>query len=854
MENNNVSRRSFLKKAAILSTAAGVSPAALTITPEPGNTAADKAANGDGIRIYDHTGVANAVINNHKLVFKSEAKHYYEAAPVGNGRLGAMMFGALVNERIVLNESSMWSGGPQDANRPEAYKVLPEIQQLLLDGKFKDATDLFYKNFNCKGPGSGEAQGADLAFGCYQLLGNLNVFFGQAIPGVGQSENISGYIRELDFATGISSVSYKNWDGSTLSRECIASRPYECIAIRYGCDKPNINFNAQLSRNERFTVKPYGNDGLSMVGQLNNGTDGKGIKYACIVKVKTVGGEVYVQDNTLSVRKATEAVLYITMATDMKNPIGGRQSADALKAAEQDMKKAFELGWDTIREDSVKAHSELYNRSTLKLDGGDIKRTTPERLRSLDKGSRDKGLYELLYHYSRYLLIASNRPGGIPANLQGIWGDEIQTPWNGDWHLDAQQMNFWAAETTGLSELHDPYLKLIYSLMEPGSKTAKAYYNARGWVAHVFTNIWGYTSPGEGADWGATTTGSAWLCQHVWDHYLFTDDLEYLKWAYPILKGCSLFYVDMLVRDPKSSYLVTAPANSPENSFVANGIAASLCVGPAYDNQLLRYVFRATILAAELLGVDADLAAELRKKRLLLAPTRISQRTGGIMEWIEDYEEYKPYHRHTSHLWGAYPGDEITPKDTPELAGAVKRSLVRRGITSPGWANIHRVGILARIADGDAAEDILRFHLQHATYPNLFCRTYHNDERRRLTDMPAPDNYSFPFQIDANLGVGGCIAEMFLQSHRFSGEFKDRVHELQLLPALPSAWDAGSITGLHARGGFVVDIEWKSNTPFRAVIRSIGGRRADVSFMGHTVSIQLEPGQSVTLNSTLEIV
>jgi alpha-L-fucosidase 2 len=416
-------------------------------------------------------------------------------------------------------------------------------------------------------------------------------------------------------------------------------------------------------------------------------------------------------------------------------------------------------------------------------------------------------------------------------------------------------MNYWAAETTGLSELHDPYLKLIHSLMEPGAETAKAYFNARGWVAHVFTNPWGYTSPGEGAQWGATTTGSAWLCQHVWDHFLFTDDMEYLQWAYPILKGCSLFYTDMIIRDPKSGYLVTAPSNSPENSFIHNGVASALCTGATYDNQLLRYVFDATIKAGELLGTDKKFTGELKKKRAQLPPTRVSQRTGGIMEWMEDYEEEKPYHRHTSQLWGAFPGDEITPEDTPELAVAAKRTIDKRGDASPGWAVIHRVGILARIAAGDAAKELLDFHLRYCTYPNFFCRTYHSNEQVKLTAMPAPDDYSFPFQIDANLGAGGCIAEMLFQSHRYSGAFKNRIHELRLLPALPSAWETGSVTGLRARGGFVVDIQWKEHRPVKTVIRSIGGRQADVAFMKHTVRVNVKPGESVTLNNEkLEII
>jgi alpha-L-fucosidase 2 len=846
--HKDVSRRMFLKEAVVFSTAASVSPALLAAGCLP----ADQALSPDNLPLFEHTGVHKVESNNHTLLFDSEARHYYEAAPVGNGRIGAMMFGNMVRERIVLNESGMWSGGPQDSDRPDAWKILPDIRKYLLEGKFKEATALFYQNFNCKGPGSGKGIGSEVAFGCYQTLGDLNLYFYQAISDI-QCEAVRDYIRELDLRTGVSRVAY-NIRGKAFTRECIAGRPHECIALRFQCNqKASISFNAQLNRSERFAVKTTGNDGLAMYGQLPDGNGGKGVGYACLVRVKTIGGEVFVRDNTLYVRRADEAILYITMATDIKTAIGGRHISDALKAAGQDMQAVYALDWKTLCEDSVREHSELYNRSVLELGSNEKPpAVTPQRLRRLDNGEGDKGLYALLYHYSRYLLIASNRRGGLPANLQGIWGDEIQTPWNGDWHLNAQQMNFWAAETTSLSEMHEPYLELIRSLTVPGAKTAKAYYHARGWVVHTITNPWGFTSPGEGAQWGATSTCSIWLCQHIWDHFLFTNDMEYLRRFYPVIKGCALFYTDMLVVDPETGYLVTAPSNSPENAFKTGDGNWALCAGPTYDNQLLRYLFTATIEAGRLLDDDVDFAARLSEMRSKLAPTRISQRTGGIQEWKDDYEEANPYHRHTSHLWGAYPGDEITPEDTPLLAKAVKRSLTRRGLTSPGWANIHRVAILARMADGDAAENILRFQLQYCTYPNLFCRTHHNSETVRLTKMPEANNYNYPFQIDANLGVGGSIAEMLLQSHRYTGDFRERTHELHLLPALPSGWDSGSVTGLCARGGFVVDIQWKDNSPVRTVVRSTWGRSADVSFMGHKVRINLEPGQSVILNSRLE--
>jgi alpha-L-fucosidase 2 len=823
------------------------------------------------------------VVSEDLLVWEKEAKAYYEAAPVGNGRIGVMMFGGMVRERIVFNESSLWSGSVQDADRPEAYKVLPELRELLLAEEYQKAEELFKANFTCRKPGSAHAEGANSRFGCYQTLGDLNLYFYQAISaqneplrdavnlgGAGQYEWVASYSRSLDLSSGIASMEYRLKNGSSHRRECLAGRSGECAVIRFsssegprpaghpeGC-RHRISFNAQLSRPEKYTVEAFGNDGLIMTGRLENGVDGKGVRYAAMVRAGAEEGSVYVEDRVLCVRGAKAVTLYITMATDYRG-FAGRQCPDARRAAEEDMAGVYGRDWASLRSDAERAHRELYRRSSFTLEGPKQSAAALEkRLQGLRRGIKDLGLYELLYNFSRYLLIAANRPGGLPANLQGIWGDEIQTPWNGDWHIDAQQMNFWGAEPTGLPELHEPYLALIASLTGPGSKTAKAYYNARGWVAHVFTNPWGFTSPGEEADWGATTCGSPWLCQHVWDHFLYSNDLEYLKQAYPVLKGCALFYLDMLIRDPKTGYLVTAPANSPENSFIApDGKESALCIGPTVDNQLLRYVFSACIAAAGILGADAGLVSELTEKRGLLAPPRVGP-DGGVAEWLADYTSAKPNHRHVSHLWGVYPGDEITPEDTPALARAVKRTIALRGKASPGWANMHRSAMLARVEDGDGAKELFDFHLRTGVYPNLFCRTYHAPETVRLAVMPEPDDYSYPFQIDANLAFAGCVAEMLLQSHRFtlpaSGSFVDRIHCLKLLPALPEDWDSGSVSGLRGRGGFTVSITWRDQRLSGAVIQGRSGAAADVSYHGRTVRIVIPRDGVVALNGELEAV
>ncbi|MDR1950046.1 MAG: glycoside hydrolase family 95 protein [Spirochaetaceae bacterium] len=809
-------------------------------------------------------------MGEHTLIWENEAGVYYEAAPVGNGRIGAMLFGGMVRERILLNESGMWSGSVQDADRPEAHRVLPKLRELLLCGKYKEAAELYHSNFTCKGPGSAHAVGANSQFGCYQTLGDLNLYFYQStsagreplngysrIGGAGQCEDVIQYSRQLDMKNGVSSMKYHFRHGGFHERECIASRVDDCVGVYINAGGENaVSFNLQLSRPEKFKTAAYGRDGIVMSGQLENGVDGRGVKYAAIVRIKAEDGDIYTEDAVLFVRGAKNATIYITMASDYRG-FAGRQNKNALEAAEEDMRKVFGTDWMALRERAAAAHRNLYERSSFDLEGPrNSGLPVNKRLDLLRRGRRDYGLYELLYNFSRYLLISSNRPDGLPANLQGIWGDEIQTAWNGDWHLDAQQMNFWGAETTGLPELHEPYLRLIHSLTGPGEKTAKAYYNARGWVAHTFTNPWGFTSPGEDASWGATTCGSAWLCQHLWDHFLFSNDMEYLKWAYPVLRGSALFYLDMLIRDPKSGYWVTAPANSPENSFIApDGQESALCVGPTVDNQLIRYVFNAVIKAAETLGLDSELIGDLSEKRAGLAPSRVGA-DGGVMEWLDDYPSAKPNHRHISHLWGVYPGDEITAEDTPELAKAAKRSIVIRGKASPGWANMYRAAIFARIRDGDAARELFDFQLCTGSYPNLFCRTYHAAEQTRLQDMPEPDNYSYPFQIDANLAVSGCIAELLIQSHRYtlpeSGDFRERIHHINLLPALPDDWESGKAAGLRARGGFILDMEWRFHTLVGLTIRSTGGTTADLSFMGHTVRVRVPQNGALTLNGRLE--
>ena len=792
---------------------------------------------------------------NHRLWYTAPASIWEETLPLGNGRLGMMPDGGVAREHIVLNEISLWSGSESDYRNPDASKSLPAIRQLLFEGKNLEAQELMYRSFVPK------KQETDGRYGSYQVLGDLYIDFcypsseerkmekegfaasnedsSCCTEGTSLQASLKDYVRSLSLRDAVAHTSFA-LGGVHYERTYFVSRDHDVMLVRLTASRPGaLSFAARLSRAENAVVSTD-RYSLLMYGQLPSGNPEKeGMKFGVAMRVVSPTGRLTIAPDPkdgIRLEGGREAWLIVSAATSFSaegtdfpgegfgsvcdsllnfyagNDLRAGSEAEMQQKRWTAVYKPTDAMLATLRaslDTHIAAHRDLYDRVSLTLPASpDDALPTHERLlRFVDHPA--PGLAALYYNYGRYLLISSTRPGSLPPNLQGLWANGVLTPWNGDYHTNINvQMNHWPLEQAGLSELCQPLTTLVERLVPSGEETARAFYgdDARGWVLHMMTNVWNYTAPGEHPSWGATNTGGAWLCAHLWEHYRYAQDTAYLRRIYPILKGAAEFFVSTTVREPRHGWLVTAPTSSPENSFYLPGDTlhpVSICMGPTMDVQILTELYTNVSAAARILGCDSAFAARLEVDKELFPPMQISKQ-GYLQEWLEDYREVDVHHRHVSHLYGLHPANLISPTRTPDLAEACRVTLNRRGDEATGWSRAWKMNFWARLADGNRAWKLFRSLLHPAvdpvsgrhgsgTFPNLFC------------SHP-------PFQIDGNFGGTAGIGEMLLQSH------EGFIH---LLPALPDCWSEGSFRGMRVRGGAAVDLDWAGGRATQATLHAL---------------------------------